>query len=84
MVTGSADLMPRNLDSRVELVTPILDPVLKAEVMDVIERSLADNTNAWTLDQSGRWTRISPEGASPATSSGSCASSTRRVPPSPP
>ena len=45
VVTGSADLMPRNLDSRVELVTPILDPALKAEVMDVMERCIADNTN---------------------------------------
>ncbi len=63
VVTGSADLMPRNLDSRVELVTPILDPALKAEVMDVMERCIADNTNCWELDQSGRWTRLDPEGA---------------------
>ena len=62
VVTGSADLMPRNLDSRVELVTPIEDPALKAEVMDVMERCFADNTNSWSLDQSGRWTRLSPEG----------------------
>jgi polyphosphate kinase len=65
IVMGSADLMPRNLDSRVELVTPIEDPDLRVEVMDVVERCIADNTNSWILDQSGRWTRLSPDGAEP-------------------
>ncbi len=65
VVIGSADLMPRNLDSRVELVAPIEDPVLKSEVMDIMERCFADNTNSWRLDQSGRWTRLSPDGAEP-------------------
>ena len=54
---GSADLMPRNLYNRVELVTPVEDPRLRAELMDVLDRCMADNTNAWTLDSEGRWTR---------------------------
>jgi hypothetical protein len=54
---GSADLMPRNLDSRVELVTPIEDTALRAELVDTLERCFADNTNAWTLDSDGRWAR---------------------------
>ena len=54
---GSADLMPRNLDSRVELVAPVEDPELKAEMLDVLERCFADNANAWELDADGRWTR---------------------------
>jgi polyphosphate kinase len=63
VLTGSADLMPRNLDSRVELVAPIEDETLKAELLDVLERSFADNTNAWGLDTDGLWTRLSaPEG----------------------
>jgi len=63
VLTGSADLMPRNLDSRVELVAPIEDDVLKAELLDVLERSFADNTNAWELGTDGVWTRFSvPEG----------------------
>jgi len=63
VLTGSADLMPRNLDSRVELVTPIEDEILKAELLDVLERSLADNTNAWELSTDGLWTKLSvPEG----------------------
>jgi polyphosphate kinase len=49
--------MPRNLDSRVELVAPVEDPELRAEMLDVLERCLADNTNAWELDAEGRWTR---------------------------
>jgi polyphosphate kinase len=57
---GSADLMPRNLDHRVELVTPVEDPALRDEIVDVVERSLADNTNAWTLAADGRWTRLEP------------------------
>jgi len=60
VLMGSADLMPRNLDSRVELVTPVEDPALKAELLDVLERCLADNSNAWELDSDGAWTRLAP------------------------
>ena len=56
---GSADLMPRNLDSRVELVTPVEDLDLRAEMLDVLERCFADNANAWELDAEGAWTRLS-------------------------
>jgi polyphosphate kinase len=54
---GSADLMPRNLDTRVELLVPIETPELQAELDDTFERCLADDTNAWTLAQDGSWTR---------------------------
>jgi polyphosphate kinase len=57
---GSADLMPRNLDHRVELVVPVEEPSLRDEVVDIVERSLADNTNSWTLDSDGRWERRTP------------------------
>ncbi|MET0306569.1 MAG: polyphosphate kinase 1 [Solirubrobacterales bacterium] len=63
VLTGSADLMPRNLDSRVELVAPIEDEALKAELLDVLQRCFADNANAWELDTDGLWTRLTaPEG----------------------
>src|SRR5680860_348627 len=63
VLTGSADLMPRNLDSRVELVVPIEDERLKAELLDVLERCFAENVNAWELDEAGAWTRrATPEG----------------------
>jgi polyphosphate kinase len=58
VLVGSADLMPRNLDHRVELVVPVEDEGLQAELIDVLERSFADNTNAWELDADGIWTRL--------------------------
>ena len=57
---GSADLMPRNLDSRVELITPVLDPVLRDDLMDTLDRCFADDTNSWELGADGRWTRRHP------------------------
>jgi polyphosphate kinase len=62
VLMGSADLMPRNLDSRVELVAPVEDAELRAEMLDVLERCLADNANSWELDSEGVWTR---NGAAP-------------------
>jgi polyphosphate kinase len=54
---GSADLMPRNLDKRVELITPVDDPALQAELEDTLERCLADDTFAWTLEEDDGWRR---------------------------
>jgi polyphosphate kinase len=54
---GSADLMPRNLDSRVELLIPIEDPDVRAEIEDTLERCFADDTFAWELDADAHWTR---------------------------
>jgi polyphosphate kinase len=53
--------MPRNLDSRVEMVAPVEDPGLKAELLDVLERCFAENANAWELDAEGAWTRLQAE-----------------------
>ena len=54
---GSADLMPRNLDTRVELLTPVDAPELKSELQDTLDRCLADDTYSWTLDSERNWTR---------------------------
>ncbi len=54
---GSADLMPRNLDHRVELLAPIERPDLQAELDDTLERCLADDTFGWTLEADGSWRR---------------------------
>ena len=59
---GSADLMPRNLYNRVELVTPVRDAAVRAELVDFLDRSFADNTNAWALDADGGWVRRRPNG----------------------
>jgi polyphosphate kinase len=54
---GSADLMPRNLDKRVELLTPVENKELQAELQDTLERCLADDTFCWTLEPDGSWQR---------------------------
>jgi polyphosphate kinase len=54
---SSADLMPRNLDNRVELAVPIEDPALRAQVLEVVELCLSDNHNAWDLGSDGVWRR---------------------------
>jgi polyphosphate kinase len=54
---GSADLMPRNLDTRVELLAPIEDAALRGEVEDTLERCLADDTFAWELRADDSWER---------------------------
>ncbi|HEY1834658.1 MAG TPA: polyphosphate kinase 1, partial [Solirubrobacteraceae bacterium] len=57
---ASADLMPRNLDHRVELAVPIESPELRGELLDTLERGFADNQSSWDLDGAGRWHRRSP------------------------
>ena len=54
---GSADLMPRNLDNRVELMTPVEHPALGRELEDTLDRCFADDTFAWDLQEDGGWTR---------------------------
>jgi polyphosphate kinase len=62
---GSADLMPRNLDTRVELVTPVDDPALRDDLLDTLERSLADDTNSWDLGADNVWRRRTQQGHEP-------------------
>ena len=54
---GSADLMPRNLDRRVEVLVRVADPSLTRRLDEIIEINLADDRLAWTLDGDGVWTR---------------------------
>jgi polyphosphate kinase len=62
---GSADLMPRNLDTRVELVAPVRDESLRADLLDTLDRCFADDTNAWDLHEDGTWVRRRPAGPEP-------------------
>ena len=55
---GSADMMPRNLDRRVEAVVPILDPRLQARLVAILDLLLADNRLAWNLAHDGGWTKV--------------------------
>ena len=50
---ASADLMPRNLDHRVELAVPIESAELREELLDALERAFADNQNSWELNGEG-------------------------------
>jgi polyphosphate kinase len=60
---GSADLMPRNLDRRVEALVPIEDPGLLARLDQILEVNLADDTLAWDLRSDTTWSHVhGPEG----------------------
>ena len=64
---GSADLMPRNLDHRVEVVTPIEDLALQAELASTFEALWRDTAASFELDAGGRWERVqAEEGRTPA------------------
>ena len=62
---GSADLMPRNLYNRVELVTPVHDEANREQLTDALDRAFADNTNAWELGADGVWSRRTLNGDQP-------------------
>ncbi len=55
---GSGDLMPRNLDRRIEVLAPVEGARARAEVKAILESAFSDTTNAWELDPEGVWTRI--------------------------
>ena len=61
---GSADLMERNLDRRVEALAPVEAPALQARLQEVLDVSLTDDVLAWQLDAEGHWTRV-PDGTTP-------------------
>ena len=58
MYIGSADLMERNLDRRVETLCPVLDPEIREHLRDVVLHSyLKDTDRAMTLDAEGHYSR---------------------------
>jgi polyphosphate kinase len=58
---GSADLKPRNLDDRLEIVAPVQDARARQKLNAVFDALLADNAQAWHLRQGGSWRRIRPK-----------------------
>jgi polyphosphate kinase len=54
---GSGDLMPRNLDTRVELLAPVTSEQQRDDLEDTLERCLADDTFAWELRPDDSWER---------------------------
>ncbi len=55
---GSADLMDRNLDRRVEAVVPIEDGEAKVRISEIVDILLADDRRAWAMDRRGSWSRV--------------------------
>ena len=60
MFMGSADMMSRNLDRRIEVLTPVLDENIRKTLLDVLRLQLADNMQAWELRGNGEYVRLHP------------------------
>jgi polyphosphate kinase len=61
ILLGSADLMTRNLDHRIELVAPVEDARAQHELVRAFDVMLADNASAWELSSEGRWLKLRPK-----------------------
>jgi polyphosphate kinase len=57
---GSADLMHRNLDRRVEALVTVTDRTQRDELIALLDRAMDAGTHAWTLAGDGAWTRGEP------------------------
>jgi polyphosphate kinase len=55
---GSADWMPRNLDRRVEALTPVEDPALQLRLAEILHVGFDDDELAWELDADGEWHKV--------------------------
>jgi polyphosphate kinase len=58
---GSADLMPRNLERRVEVTAPVLDPRLTERLDEILRAGWEDDTLAWELGPDGSWAKVPTE-----------------------
>ena len=65
---GSADWMHRNLDWRVEVITPVADPALRQELWEVLRICLADQRSAWDMQPDGSYVQRRPDAAAAASS----------------
>ncbi len=61
-IIGSADLMPRNLDRRVEAMFRISDPRLRARIEEILTINVLYDALAWRLEPNGTWTKIAVSG----------------------
>ena len=65
---ASADWMPRNLDRRVEVAFPILDPAIQAQLLEILNVQLADTVKARVILPDGRSERVTPDPLAPVRS----------------
>jgi len=63
---GSADMMERNLDRRVEALTPVTEPSLQDRLREILTVMLADDRRAWTLGPDAAWRRVESTVSAPA------------------
>ncbi len=68
VLMGSADLLTRNLDRRVEVLAPIADPDLQARIEGILDALLADTQHAWEMHGDGTWSPVRPVPGEPALS----------------
>ena len=59
---GSADMMHRNLDRRVEALVRVADPGHVAQLTELLDVGLADDVSRWELVGDGRWVRVARDG----------------------
>src|SRR4051812_31192696 len=57
-VIGSADLMPRNLDRRVEAMLRVTDARMRARLDEILSINFSDDVLAWTLERDGTWRKV--------------------------
>jgi polyphosphate kinase len=58
---SSADWMPRNLERRLELMTPIEEKPLQKKLYEILQLQLSDNTLSWQLGEDGKYTKSEPQ-----------------------
>ncbi len=57
-LVGSADMMDRNLDRRVEVIMPVTSPEIRDRLQEILDLTLADDTRAWVLAGDGIWQKV--------------------------
>jgi polyphosphate kinase len=68
LMIGSADLLPRNLERRIEVLAPVEDPDLRTRIDGVRDALLADTAYAWELTADAGWRRLEPAPGAPCVS----------------
>ena len=59
---GSADMMHRNLDRRVEVLVRVMDPGLRGRLRDILSLAMSDTDTSWGLQPDATWVPVRPAG----------------------
>ncbi len=62
---GSADMMVRSFDRRLESLFILMDPLLKQQAINILNYNLKDNVNAYEMNEDGTYVHLNPNGAPP-------------------